>query len=74
MSTTGGRNDAGTEQLPPEIDTSVPQSARVYDYLLGGKDNFPPTVASATRSSNGSRPSGPRCVSSGRSWPAPCAT
>jgi SAM-dependent methyltransferase len=41
MSTTGGTNDAGTEQLPPEIDTSVPQSARVYDYLLGGKDNFP---------------------------------
>jgi SAM-dependent methyltransferase len=38
---TGGSKDAGTEQLPPEIDTSVPQSARVYDYLLGGKDNFP---------------------------------
>jgi SAM-dependent methyltransferase len=40
MSMTGGTNDAGT-QVPPEIDTSVPQSARVYDYLLGGKDNFP---------------------------------
>lgn len=26
--------------LPPEIDTSVPHSARVYDYWLGGKDNF----------------------------------
>jgi SAM-dependent methyltransferase len=26
---------------PPEIDTTVPQSARVYDYWLGGKDNFP---------------------------------
>jgi S-adenosyl methyltransferase len=25
--------------LPP-IDTTVPTSARVYDYLLGGKDNF----------------------------------
>jgi hypothetical protein len=23
------------------LDTSVPQSARVYDYWLGGKDNFP---------------------------------
>ncbi len=23
-----------------ELDTGVPQSARVYDYLLGGKDNF----------------------------------
>jgi SAM-dependent methyltransferase len=24
----------------PQIDTRVPHSARVYDYLLGGKDNF----------------------------------
>ncbi len=30
---------AGT--APPGIDASVPQSARVYDYMLGGKDNFP---------------------------------
>jgi hypothetical protein len=27
------------EQLP-DIDTSVPHSARIYDYILGGKDNF----------------------------------
>lgn len=26
---------------PPEIDSSVPHSARVYDYILGGKDNYP---------------------------------
>jgi S-adenosyl methyltransferase len=25
---------------PPYIDTTVPQQARVYDYWLGGKDNF----------------------------------
>jgi trans-aconitate methyltransferase len=25
---------------PPDIDTSVAHQARVYDYLLGGKDNF----------------------------------
>jgi S-adenosyl methyltransferase len=25
---------------PPEIDTSKPHPARVYDYFLGGKDNF----------------------------------
>lgn len=25
---------------PPEIDTTVSNPARVYDYLLGGKDNF----------------------------------
>jgi hypothetical protein len=27
------------EELP-DIDTSVPHSARIYDYILGGKDNF----------------------------------
>ena len=26
--------------LPTEIDTSKPHPARIYDYLLGGKDNF----------------------------------
>jgi hypothetical protein len=26
--------------LPPEIDTSRPHSARMYNYFLGGKDNF----------------------------------
>jgi SAM-dependent methyltransferase len=34
-------DDTGTPQLPPEINTNVPQSARVYDYWLGGKDHFP---------------------------------
>jgi hypothetical protein len=24
----------------PDFDTSVPHSARVYDYWLGGKDNY----------------------------------
>jgi hypothetical protein len=26
--------------VPPEIDTTTPSSARIYDYALGGKDNF----------------------------------
>jgi hypothetical protein len=26
--------------MPPEIDTSKPHPARIYDYYLGGKDNF----------------------------------
>jgi O-methyltransferase involved in polyketide biosynthesis len=26
---------------PPEINTSVPQSARIWNYWLGGKDNYP---------------------------------
>ena len=28
------------QQLPPEIDTTVPSVARAYDYGLGGKNNF----------------------------------
>ena len=30
----------GPEQDHTQIDTTVPQSARIYDYWLGGKDNF----------------------------------
>lgn len=31
-----------TEQLTPaDLKIDVPHSARVYDYFLGGKDNFP---------------------------------
>jgi SAM-dependent methyltransferase len=37
----GAIDDTGTQQVPPEINTHVPQSARVYDYWLGGKDHFP---------------------------------
>ncbi|KAF4409503.1 MULTISPECIES: SAM-dependent methyltransferase [Streptomyces] len=35
--------DSATQssQEPPEIDTSVPSIARVYDAILGGKDNYP---------------------------------
>ncbi|MCT9930735.1 SAM-dependent methyltransferase [Planotetraspora sp. A-T 1434] len=31
---------AGLERVPKGVDVSVPSSARVYDYLLGGKDNY----------------------------------
>ena len=41
MPETGGTDDPGTQHLPPELNTNVPQSARVYDYWLGGKDHFP---------------------------------
>ena len=27
-------------ELPPEIDTSRPHTARIYDYYLGGKNHF----------------------------------
>ena len=31
---------ASDEQQHPTLDTSVPQTARIWNYLLGGKDNF----------------------------------
>jgi hypothetical protein len=35
---TQGPDDA--DQAPPDIDTTVPHSARIWNYWLGGKDNF----------------------------------
>jgi O-methyltransferase involved in polyketide biosynthesis len=34
-------NDPATASAPPEIDGSVPNSARIWNYWLGGKDNYP---------------------------------
>jgi SAM-dependent methyltransferase len=38
---------AAQGQRPFEFNTSVPHPARIYDYLLGGKDNFPADRAAA---------------------------
>jgi hypothetical protein len=35
-----GNSSSDDEQTPPSLDTSVPHSARVWNYWLGGKDNF----------------------------------
>jgi hypothetical protein len=35
----------GTNQQRPKLDPSVPHSARVWNYWLGGKDNYPPDRA-----------------------------
>jgi O-methyltransferase involved in polyketide biosynthesis len=35
-----GRGAASTEEAPGGVDIGRPSIARVYDYLLGGKDNF----------------------------------
>jgi S-adenosyl methyltransferase len=40
----GGAGEAGA----PPFDTSVAHQARVYDYLLGGKDNYAADRAAAT--------------------------
>jgi hypothetical protein len=37
----GARSQIAEGWLPTEIDTKIPHIARVYDYFLGGKDNFP---------------------------------
>jgi len=34
-------DERGSERPVPDIATSVPNSARVWNYLLGGKDNYP---------------------------------
>ncbi|MCO6009958.1 SAM-dependent methyltransferase [Actinoallomurus purpureus] len=40
----------GREPVPtPEIDTGVPHSARVWNYWLGGKDNYPVDRAAGDR-------------------------
>ncbi|GAA3747483.1 SAM-dependent methyltransferase [Salinactinospora qingdaonensis] len=31
----------GPRSLPPEVDMTTPSAARLYDFYLGGKDNFP---------------------------------
>src|ERR1700733_8430440 len=36
----GMRFMAEHEQAPPDIDMRTPNMARMYDYALGGKDNF----------------------------------
>jgi S-adenosyl methyltransferase len=40
---------AGDGTLPPEIDVSRPHPARIYDYFLGGKDNFAADRATADK-------------------------
>jgi hypothetical protein len=38
---TGSSPTPGQEPEPPEIDTSVPHSARIWNYWVGGKDHYP---------------------------------
>jgi S-adenosyl methyltransferase len=42
MTASEGATPNNDQELPPEIDTTRPTIARVYDALLGGKDNFAP--------------------------------
>jgi hypothetical protein len=40
MADESGQETSGSEGAPPLFDTTVAHVARVYDYWLGGKDNF----------------------------------
>ncbi|MEU6535287.1 SAM-dependent methyltransferase [Streptomyces sp. NPDC047000] len=42
-------NEAEHNLTPPPIDTSKPHPARMYDYYLGGKDNYPVDSEAAER-------------------------
>jgi S-adenosyl methyltransferase len=39
----------GIPQLPPEVDVARPSAARIYDFMLGGCNNFPVDRAAAER-------------------------
>lgn len=39
----------GTSWIPPEIDFTKPQTARMYDYYLGGKDHYAPDRQTAEK-------------------------
>jgi hypothetical protein len=41
--------DAERQEPPVQIDTSIPHSARVWNYWLGGKDNYPVDQALGAR-------------------------
>ena len=78
-STAGERPD-GTAPEPlehPTFDTSVAHIARVYDYWLGGKDNFAAdraageqVIAAYPASSRRSGPTGRSCAGPCATWPA----
>ena len=53
---------------------SVAHVARVYDYLLGGKDNFAADREAAEQAMLINPAVAPTARSTGRSWPAPPVT
>ncbi|RSM68220.1 hypothetical protein DMB66_13645 [Actinoplanes sp. ATCC 53533] len=50
MSNRDGQKPGPAAQPPVELRTDEPHPARVYDYLLGGKDNFRADREAADRS------------------------
>lgn len=52
------QQQATADWQPASFETPAPNIARVYDYLLGGKDNYAPIVSSPSGSSRRC----PRCT------------
>src|SRR6266540_1245028 len=52
---------------PAEIDTSVPNGARIYDYMLGGKDHFQADEAAAEQMI-AANPAAPRTARANRAF------
>src|ERR1700761_6621792 len=49
MADSAGAADTRPDGTPPEIDVTKPHPARMYDYFLGGKDNFAADRATAAQ-------------------------
>ena len=49
MADSYGALDPGSAAAPPETDVTKPHPARMYDYFLGGKDNFAADRAAAAQ-------------------------
>ena len=62
---------AGTERSMP-FDTNMAHIARVYDYWLGGKDNFAADREAAELALDAYPTWSPRSAPTGRSWPGSC--
>ncbi|GAA4053890.1 SAM-dependent methyltransferase [Nonomuraea soli] len=56
-----------TEWVPSGIDTWTPNGARIYDYMLGGHDNYPADRAAADRMLQ-SNPAAPRTAMANRDF------
>ena len=73
---TGGRGGGIPDRAgePSAFDTSVAHPARVYDYWLGGKDNFAADREAAEQAVAATRASCAGCGPTARSCAARCAT
>ena len=64
----------GQATEPFEVDTGVPHSARIWNYWLGGKDNFPVDREAGDEFARSSPRSSTSPAPPGSSWAAPSGT